>query len=512
MADNTTLDAGSGGDTIASDDISGVKFQRVKLVIGADGTNDGDVASGNPLPIDDAGGSLTVDGTVTANLSTTDNTVLDNIQTAVEVIDNAISGSEMQVDVVASLPAGTNAIGKLAANSGVDIGDVDVASHPSDTFVAEAGALGKGVLLQGDDGTDRKNVNVDATTGDVQVDVTNTVTVAAHAVTNAGTFATQVDGDALTALQLIDDAVHVDDAAFTLGTSKGVMAMGFAGTQSVDANDAAALACDTDGALHISDGGNSITVDGSVTANAGTNLNTSALALETGGNLATLAGAVSGTEVQVDVVAALPAGTNAIGKLAANSGVDIGDVDILSVTPGTAAGNLGKAEDAAHSSGDTGVMALGVRDTDPAAVSGTDGDYEPLHVNDDGGAWVTATPSHTGGYTGFTSVDLDESEEQVSATACTVGSMYFWNATAAPLWAQIFNATAASIAPGSDAPDINFLIPANADSDGAGVSIPIPNGGLGFSTALSVAVTTGSGTNSGAPGTGDAGCFITYKN
>ena len=76
-----------------------------------------------------------------------------------------------------------------------------------------------------------------------------------------------VAGSALTALQLIDDVVHVDDAAFTLGSSKGVVMMGFAGTQSVNANDAAALACDTDGALHIADGGNSITVDGTVTAN-----------------------------------------------------------------------------------------------------------------------------------------------------------------------------------------------------------------------------------------------------
>ena len=70
-----------------------------------------------------------------------------------------------------------------------------------------------------------------------------------------------------------------------------------------------------------------------VTANAGTNLNTSALALEVGGNLVTIAGAVAGTEVQADIVASLPAGTNAIGKLAANSGVDIGDVDLL--IPGT---------------------------------------------------------------------------------------------------------------------------------------------------------------------------------
>jgi hypothetical protein len=50
------------------------------------------------------------------------------IQTAVELLDNAISGTEIQADVVAALPAGTNAIGKLAANSGVDIGDVDVLS------------------------------------------------------------------------------------------------------------------------------------------------------------------------------------------------------------------------------------------------------------------------------------------------------------------------------------------------------------------------------------------------
>jgi len=55
------------------------------------------------------------------------------IKTAVETIDNAISGTEMQVDVVASLPAGSNAIGKLAANSGVDIGDVDVTSMPTNS-------------------------------------------------------------------------------------------------------------------------------------------------------------------------------------------------------------------------------------------------------------------------------------------------------------------------------------------------------------------------------------------
>jgi len=63
------------------------------------------------------------------------------------------------------------------------------------------------------------------------------------------------------------DAAHVDDAGFTLGTHSGMMMMGFAGTQSVDANDAGAIAMETDGSVHIHDGGNTITVDGTVTAN-----------------------------------------------------------------------------------------------------------------------------------------------------------------------------------------------------------------------------------------------------
>jgi hypothetical protein len=68
----------------------------------------------------------------------------------------------------------------------------------------------------------------------------------------------------------------------------------------------------------------------------------------------------------------LAAGANAVGKLAANSGVDIGDVDILSVTPGTGATNLGKAEDAAHTSSDVGVMALAVRrDANTSLVDGS---------------------------------------------------------------------------------------------------------------------------------------------
>ena len=49
MADNSTLPAT--GDTIAADDIGGVKFQRVKIIQGIDGVNDGDVSATNPLNV-----------------------------------------------------------------------------------------------------------------------------------------------------------------------------------------------------------------------------------------------------------------------------------------------------------------------------------------------------------------------------------------------------------------------------------------------------------------------------
>ena len=53
MADNTILNPGAGGDTIAADDVSGVKYQVVKLDVGGDGATSG-VTADNPLPVADA--------------------------------------------------------------------------------------------------------------------------------------------------------------------------------------------------------------------------------------------------------------------------------------------------------------------------------------------------------------------------------------------------------------------------------------------------------------------------
>lgn len=83
MADNVLLNAGTGGSTIAADDISSVWFQRVKLIHGADGTNDGDVAKTNPLPVQRPlvyGSKTTITATLTslANGSARESTVVDN--------------------------------------------------------------------------------------------------------------------------------------------------------------------------------------------------------------------------------------------------------------------------------------------------------------------------------------------------------------------------------------------------------------------------------------------------
>lgn len=107
--------------------------QRITpTVITANGTAV-DVTAAAPLPV-------TISGGATAANQATGNTALSAIQTAVEALDNAISGNEMQVDVLTlpALPAGTNNIGDVdvlslpALPAGTNnIGDVDVLTLPT---------------------------------------------------------------------------------------------------------------------------------------------------------------------------------------------------------------------------------------------------------------------------------------------------------------------------------------------------------------------------------------------
>lgn len=84
---------------------------------------------------------------------------------------------------------------------------------------------------------------------------------------------------------------------------------------------------------------------------------------------------------------------------------------ITSVIPGTGATNLGKAEDAPHTTGDVGVEMLAVRNDAGGPLAGATGDYIPLTTDANGNLRVVASGStvtqfiedsaHTTGDLGF---------------------------------------------------------------------------------------------------------------
>lgn len=84
------------------------------------------------------------------------------------------------------------------------------------------------------------------------------------------------------------------------------------------------------------------------------------------------------TDIRIDSTGALILSDNSSGTVA-----------VTSLTPGTSATNLGKAEDAVHTTGDTGVMILGVRNDSAGStfVSGN-GDYSPIAVNNRGAIYT----------------------------------------------------------------------------------------------------------------------------
>lgn len=142
----------------------------VVTVLEADGTTETDVTV-----LDVGRQAAAASKSVAA--STEDKAVLDAIAASLSVIDDWDSSDQCKV----ILQAGSAAIGKLAANSGVDIGDVDVTSVPTDPFGANADAASA-------TGSISAKLRFIANTG---IPITGTVTVGSHAVTNAGTFAVQ---------------------------------------------------------------------------------------------------------------------------------------------------------------------------------------------------------------------------------------------------------------------------------------------------------------------------------
>lgn len=316
MADDVTANPGTGGAVLATDDVGGRHFARIKIVEGADGVNDGDISASNPLPVElrtPAGDSA-----------------MDDANNAVNAV------------VVAALPAGTAAIGKLAANSGVNIGDVGISAIASGVNVIGRLAANSGFNIG-----DVRLTGAVTPNGDQLIDDTNDA-VRVNVVTGAA-------GTSMT-----------DDAAFTPGSTSVVPVAGTyrSSRDSVDDNDAGALAMtqkrglyttletpngdsamddtndavkivQTSGALLLATVASGTNVFGRLAANSGVNIGDVGIsAIASGNNVIGKVAGNSGTVIGDVNVAMIASGVNIIGRLAANSGFNIGDVRLTgAVTP-----------------------------------------------------------------------------------------------------------------------------------------------------------------------------------
>lgn len=254
MADNTTLNTGSGGDTLATDDIGGVKYPRGKIVIGADGTNDGDVSSANPLPtshrsefVDDA---AFTPGTsrVTVIAAQADETGPDSVDEgdagalrmtlprALHVNPRNASGTEIGTTTTPFAVQGSSADGSSTIPNPILIAG-RAASEPETVNVPVVGAvtvLAESLDLMGTHdpslgacadaaaSTDTGTFSLIALFKRLLSKITTQLPAALAA--NGGLKVEGVAGGVAVPVSL--DVTHTDDAAFTPGTGK-VAAVGF---------------------------------------------------------------------------------------------------------------------------------------------------------------------------------------------------------------------------------------------------------------------------------------------
>jgi len=121
--------------------------------------------------------------------------------------------------------------------------------------------------------------------------------------------------------------------------------------------------------------------------------------------------------------------------------------------------------------------------------------------------WLTTpTPATSGGLSIYRSIDLDESEEEVKATAGQLFGWYLYNAAASARYLKFYNATAANVTVGTTTPVLTIPVAA-----GAAANVEFSNG-IAFGTAISAAVTTGlADADTGAPAANDFIINILYK-
>lgn len=446
---NTSLSTIAGAvkaeDSASANLDTGVPTLAVRKATPADTSGtDGDYEmlqmSAGRLWVDASGKTLTVDGSgVTQPVSGT-----------VTVQDG---GGSITVDgTVAATQSGTWTLG---ANSGVDIGDVTInnASGASAVNIQDGG----------------NSITVDGT-----VSVSGVATAA-----NQSTMITSlsnIDTDTSniqTAVQLIDDAIVADDAAFTPATTKVMMA-GFefddTAPDSVNEGDAGAarISANRNQYIQIRDGAGN---------ERGANVNASGQLSVSVDNTVTVASHAV-TNAGTFAVQAAQSGTWTLG---ANSGTDIGDVTINNAA-GASAVNI---QDGGNSLTVDGTV----------AISGT------VAVTDNSGSLTVDNPPLTsGGYSIYTNIDLDPTGVNPKASAGQVYGYYVSNAGSVTVYIKWYNKSSAPTT--ADTPVMTFPLYA-----GQTANMSFPHG-IAFGAGIGLRATTGVATAD----TGDPGVNVVIVN
>lgn len=229
------------------------------------------VSSSNPVPT--SGPITAVDGGI-ATLGTIADTSSANTTIGLLKAIKAYLGGTLTTSVssLPALPAGTNVIGHVIVDSA---GAVTVTSLPS---------LPAGTNVIG-------HVIVDSAGS---VSVTSLPSLPAGSNTIGGVKLIDSAGTNIAGIDSSNNQLVKVNAALPFGTNViGHVVVDSAGSVSVTS--LPSIPAGTNVIGHV------IVDSGSITVNAGTNLNTSLLALESGGNLATLAGSVSGSKMQANI-------------------------------------------------------------------------------------------------------------------------------------------------------------------------------------------------------------------
>lgn len=457
MADNVTLDPGTGGAVIKTDDDGTAHWQYVKVAYGADNTQTRVTTSvGLPTdPLDRAARDL---GKVDIAMGQTTH------DAAAASIDPVLTGGYASAAAPTGVSADGDAVNAWHLRNGAQCVNLTAA----------------GALIPGD-ATDGLLVNLGAN-NDITVSGTVAVTQSGTwdevgindsgnsiTVDNGGTFAVQVDGAALTALQLIDDSVAtLGTTTYTETTTKGLIIGAVrrdADTTLVDTtNEIGPLQMDASGRLKVE--------------------------------------AFSGETLPVSL-ASVPS------HAVTNAGTFVVQVDGSALTALQLIDNPIIVDDAAFTPATSSVSMAGFQADETATDSIDEGDAGAARMTLDRKQITTPQPHTSGGCSIFRSIDLDETEEDVKTSAGQVYGVWVSNLATSTRFVKFYNATAANVTVGTTTPVLTLPIPGNSSDDVTGLFSSTM--GIAFGTAISVAATTGVADNdTGAPGANEVVINIFY--